>query len=320
MEGLKSPFNMKGNGGEKMQVLFDLPTETKYAYRFNKDSKFIPLVYDDMFLTMLNNEGRKQYVAILIAYCTGLKYEYIIKNIQFIKNTLDKRNYYDSRKTVDLVVKVGEKIYNIEMNNWANIQALERNIDYAHEIYRSQRFKGEEYKYQQTIQINICNFRFRGNKQTIEEYHIQNKNYILTEKVKFIFIYLPNIREKFYNKEELTDIEKLMLAYNETRYEDIKEVVGGNKIMKEYRKEAEEASEIQELWERLAYDKEAEQKWLYETELQRRDYVSAKRTKEEAAIAFHDRGVSDDIICDALSITEEELHDILRKAKDNESE
>ena len=55
MEGLKSPFNMKGNGGEKMQVLFDLPTETKYAYRFNKDSKFIPLVYDDMFLTMLNN-------------------------------------------------------------------------------------------------------------------------------------------------------------------------------------------------------------------------------------------------------------------------
>ncbi len=85
-------------------------------------------------------------------------------------------------------------------------------------------------------------------------------------------------------------------------------------------KKQKEKEEIQRLWEMLAYDKEAEQKWLYETELQRREYVGAKRTKEADAVSFHENGASDELICKSLNMTEEELHDILRKAKDNESE
>ncbi len=300
-----------------MPILFEQPTEAKYAYKFRKDSKFIPLVIDDMFYTMLNNEKRKQYVATLISYCTDLKYEYIMDNIKFIKNTIDKENYHDSKKTVDLIVKINKKVYNIEMNNFPNIQALERNVDYANEIYRSPRQKGREYKFQQVIQINICNFKFKGNNTTIEEYYIQNENYILTDKIKFIFIYLPNIREKFYNKSRLTNIEKLMLTFNEGKYDDIKEVVKGSKIMEEYRKDAEEAAEIQELWERLAYDREAEQKALYQAELKRREEFGIKQTQKAAAIALYKKGVSKEIICDALNMDSQQLEDSLAENEDN---
>ena len=108
-----------------------------------------------------------------------------------------------------------------------------------------------------------------------------------------------------------------MLTFNEGKYDDIKEVVKGSKIMEEYRKDAEEAAEIQELWERLAYDREAEQKALYQAELKRREEFGIKQKEKEAAIAFYKKGVSKEIICDALNIDSQQLEDILAENKDN---
>lgn len=40
------------------------------------------------------------------------------------------------------------------------------------------------------------------------------KREVFTDKLKFINIYLPNIRKKSYN--ELTDLERLLLVFNES--------------------------------------------------------------------------------------------------------
>ena len=68
-----------------MKVLFDTEISKKDAFCLDKKEKplFIPIVYDSMFTTMLNNEERKQYISLFLAYYTNKDYEYIYNNLLF---------------------------------------------------------------------------------------------------------------------------------------------------------------------------------------------------------------------------------------------
>ena len=70
----------------------------------------------------------------------------IEENITFVKNKLDKKNYHDSSKTVDLVCELEDEIYNIEMNNNTSTLSLERNISYINDLYKSKMKRGSEYR------------------------------------------------------------------------------------------------------------------------------------------------------------------------------
>ena len=298
-----------------MKILLNESISKENAYKVDKEEgkKIIPVVYDAMFKTMLNNENRKKYIALFLSYFLKENYEYILKNIVFIKSDMDKQNYYEAQKTVDMIVKVDDKIYNIEMNNNATKSSLERNIDYANMIYHSKMKRGNnKYNYQYIIQININNFSFKGNNKSIEEYYIQNEEYKLTDKIKYIFIYLPNIRKKYYNKEKINEIEKLMLVLNEPKGSKIEEEVKGEKIMEEYRKDAEEASEIQELWEAMAYDPIENARMIREMDLNYAREDAKKENLKENAKNLFKNGVSKDIICKSLNISENKLEDILK--------
>ena len=206
-----------------------------------------------MFTTMRNNE---EEISLFLAYYTNKDYEYIYNNLLFLKNKLDKTKNVEAKRTVDMLVNLDGKVYNIEMNNNASKTMLERNLDYNNRIYHSKRVTGSKYEYQYTIQFNINNFTFKGNDSTIEEYYIQNQKYILTDKIKFVFIYLPNIRKKYYNKEKLSNLERLLMVFNESNKKEAMKIAGGSEVMKEYRKEAEEASAYDDMIESLTYDRE----------------------------------------------------------------
>lgn len=110
------------------KTILELPISRENAYELKKLKKGerIPLVSDIMFHTMLNNESRKKYVSYLLSLLIHKNQKEIEENITFIKNKLDKENYYTSNKTVDFVCKVKDKIYNIEMNNNTDYTTLER--------------------------------------------------------------------------------------------------------------------------------------------------------------------------------------------------
>ncbi|MBR1386494.1 MAG: hypothetical protein IJ568_06660, partial [Bacilli bacterium] len=84
----------------------------------------------------------------------------------------------------------------------------------------------------------------------------------LTDKITFIYIYLPLIRKKYYNKGELTKLEKLMLIFNEEKTKEIDSLSKEEMVMEEYRRDAESAS-IEENVIGL-YDKELEDKMIQE--------------------------------------------------------
>ena len=249
-----------------MKCLLEQEVSNKNKFELKKSTELkeddiIPIVSDVMFKTMLGNESKKKYVSYFLSLVLEKDYKEIYDNIIFLKNELDKNKYNDTRKTVDLIVKIDGVIYNIEMNNNYQKTYIERNIEYITELYKSSRKIGDSYKYEYIYQININNFTFKDREKTSEVFMIRNEDKeVLTDKIKIIHLYLPKILNKYYNKEKLSELEKLMLVFNLTNKNELNDIIGENKIMEEYKKEALDASHSEEVIG--LYDKELEDEFL----------------------------------------------------------
>ena len=310
-----------------MQTLLDQQVTDKYAYN-KKDSKFpqpvhIPITNDRMAKLMLYNENHKEYISLLLSLILNLKYQNIYDNIIFVKPNIDNSNYYEALRTVDILVNIKNKIYNIEINNIYSKAMLERNIDYINKIYGSKRKKGESYAFDVSIQININNFNFKEDDKVIRTFYLKDEEYILTDKIKIIYISLSKIREKYYNKEKLSKLEEILLIYNGEEGKDLEEEIKKEKILEDYRRHAMNASEIEELCEYMSYNKKEEDEWLKKVDLhyaeERGFELGVKRGTrkqlEESVINFHENGASDELICKSLHITLKRLNRILNKNK-----
>ena len=221
----------------------------------------IPIVSDSMFKTMINNESRMEYICYLIASIFNEDYNEVLKNTKFIKNNIDKYKNEESNKTVDLLCKIKGKILNVEVNNNTSKSSLERNLGYMFSLYSANMKRGHKYNFNEVIQVNLNNFRFKGRKDVLEECYITNINHmpkdindfqIYSNKIRIINIYLSNIRKKDYNKLKL--YEKLLLIFNENDNQLLKNLSKGDEIMEKYVKESKEASEQDEVIG--MYDKE----------------------------------------------------------------
>ena len=230
----------------EITIVLKKGTNTKNAYLLPEkaDGKvFLPAVSDIMFRVMFNNSKRKKYVSYLLSLILNKDFNEILNSIEFEKDNLDKDNYFTKGETVDFICKIEGIYYGIEMNCNPNISALERNISYVGNIYRSSSLKSERYKYNTVIQLNFNNFNFNGEEREIIEYALRDEiGEILTDKIKIIYISIPKIREKYYNKSELNEFEKFLMVINEPREEDIKEFMKDNRIMEEYRMDADRTS------------------------------------------------------------------------------
>ena len=73
-----------------MKILLNeaISKENAYTLDPSDNKKIIPIVYDSMFKTMLNNENRKKYVALFLSYFIKEDYDYILNNIVFIKKMI----------------------------------------------------------------------------------------------------------------------------------------------------------------------------------------------------------------------------------------
>ena len=211
-----------------------------------------------MLKAMFQNENRIKYSAKFLSYFIDVEYEDILNNICLAKNELDKNNENDKGERCDYVALLSDTSLNIEVNNnSSSLEVLERNMEYAHRLYSKKIRRGEEnYQYTQVIQFNLNNFAFKGNDKIIDIYTVTNDDNIgLSIKLIFVQIYVPNLRKKWYTKgmKSLSEEEKYILALVEMDLDKLNDL-GGENIMDEYVKEAEEVSFEGGVGE--AYDKE----------------------------------------------------------------
>ncbi len=305
-----------------MKCLLDekINKEFKYELKSSKElqsNDIIPMVSDTMFHIMLGSEKNKKFLCYFLSLVLKRNYQEIYDNIKFIKNEIDNDNYYDAKKTLDLIIKLDGKLYNIEMNNLYRKESLERNIDYAGELYKSDRKRGRNYHYMYVFQINMNNFTFSDRKEVKDIFMLRNESgEILTDKIKIMHIYLPKIREKYYNKEKLDELEKLLLVFNSTKDSELEEIIGDSDIMKEYKEEAQRVSHDYEVIG--LYDKELEDKYLkdaiyddgMEKGMEQGMQEGSRKEKISIAKSLLQNNVSIDIIMNSTGLSKEEIESL----------
>ena len=293
-------------------AMLDRKVSKKNAYikkEYTKGYK-IPIVSDTMFDTMINNESRKKYAALIISSVLERDYNEIYNSIEYVKNKLDKQLDIEKGREVDFICKLKDEYIGIEMNNNYSKEAFERNISYAMGIYKSKEIRGSKYSFNKILQINLNNFTFENNDREVEEYALRNENgEYLTEKIKIINIYLPNIRKKYYNKEELNELDKVMLVLNEEDNNNLSKLYKGEKVMEDYVKDAKIASISDDVVG--LYDKELHEELLRNTELYNAEQKGIKQgikeNKLETAKALLKEKISIDIISRTTGLKKEEI-------------
>ncbi len=251
---------MVGIKGYKFKTLHDLELDNEYVLKLSRNIKKgqkISILSDTMLKAMFQNENRIKYSAKFLSYFIDVEYEDILNNICLAKNELDKNNENDKGERCDYVALLSDTSLNIEVNNNSSLEVLERNMEYAHRLYSKKIKRGKEnYQYTQVIQFNLNNFAFKGNDKIVDIYTVTNDDNIgLSNKLIFVQIYVPNLRKKWYTKgmKSLSEEEKYILALVEMDLDKLNDL-GGENIMDEYVKEAEEVSFEEGVGE--AYDKE----------------------------------------------------------------
>ena len=251
---------MVGIKGYKFKTLHDLELDNEYVLKLSRNIKKgqkISILSDTMLKAMFQNENRIKYSAKFLSYFIDVEYEDILNNICLAKNELDKNVENDKGERCDYVALLSDTSLNIEVNNNSSLEVLERNMEYAHRLYSKKIRRGEEnYQYTQVIQFNLNNFAFKGNDKIVDIYTVTNDDNIgLSNKLIFVQIYVPNLRKKWYTKgmKSLSEKEKYILALVEMDLDKLNDL-GGENIMDEYMKEAEEVSFEGGVGE--AYDKE----------------------------------------------------------------
>ena len=251
---------MIGIKGYKFKTLHDLELDNDYVLKLSRNIKKgqkISILSDTMLKAMFQNENRIKYSAKFLSYFIDVEYDDILSNICLAKNELDKNSENDKGERCDYVALLSDTSLNIEVNNNSSLEVLERNMEYAHRLYSKKIKRGEEnYQYTQVIQFNLNNFAFKGNDKIVDIYTVTNDDNIgLSNKLIFVQIYVPNLRKKWYTKgmKSLSEEEKYILALVEMDLDKLNDL-GGENIMDEYVKEAEEVSFEGGVGE--AYDKE----------------------------------------------------------------
>lgn len=299
---------MIGIRNYKFKTLDALELDNEYVLKLPRTilkGQKISILSDTMLKAMFQNENRLKYSAKFLSYFIDVEYDKILNNIYLGKNELDKEKELDKGERCDYVAIIDDTSLNIEVNNNSSIEVMERNMDYAHRLFAKKIKRGEEiYQYTEVIQFNLNNFAFKENEKIVDIYTVSNEeNLLLSNKLIFVQIYVPNLRKKWYTKgiESLNEKEKYILALIEMDIDKLEDL-GDDITMNEYIKEAEEVSFEGGIGE--SYDKE----WALKDQGIREGILQGKKQGiEEIAKNMLLKNMEIDLIAELTGLTEKEI-------------
>lgn len=251
----------------------DLSKIRQVSYRTDdkiefKTKELIPITSDVMFKALFQREENIKFPCKLLSYLLDISYEELLDNLKFTKTETGKKHKDELSYRQDLVVSLDDVTINIEMNNNSNEEIRERNISYLMRLRVDKKTK----QYHQVIQINLNNYCYKDDLSIRRDYCFMDQDQnILTNKIVIIDIYLPNIKKKSYNKDNLSEMEKFLLIGLEENPKKALEYVGDDVVMKELNSRISEFCLSDDL--RESYDKE----WALKDQAKREGFIDGKR-------------------------------------------
>lgn len=230
-------------------------------------NKVIPMTYDMVFKSVLQDKESEGYLIDLINGITGIKKEYLKGNIVFKNTELKKDEIKEKKKATDLIIEVKENIINLEMNKNYYNGLFEKNDRYIDKIKDGLVSKGDKYiKQKKLIQINFDDFERFDERIVIkfrmmdEEKGLIRSDYVYNTDVEIYHINLKRINKMYYNKNKLNKFEKELLLMTLDNEEELTKTSKGCKEMEKVAEKISRVSREEEL--EGIYDVEEQEKFI----------------------------------------------------------
>ncbi len=302
----------------------------------------IPIRYDFIFSDMFNNEKNIDIIEVFISHYLCIPLSEVKNHVRIKNRELFINNKKERSKQVDLMLDYkGEKI-NVEINNDGLSKGIiERNIVYACHVHGTQLKYGDNNysNIKRTIQINFTKNEKESENER-ELYFFTNGNgKVLSKKIEIDLINIDKYADLWYSgtddaismwckllnastKEEITSImesEIMQSVPEETReklldeidkYSEDEEYIGLYNISS--KQECARNSILHEAKEEAAKEgREEGFKEGIEHGIEQGIQQGIEHKTKEDALNLHDNGVSKEIICKSLGISEEEFDSYL---------
>lgn len=230
-------------------------------------NKVIPMTYDMVFKSVLQDKESEGYLIDLINGITGIKKEYLKGNIVFKNTELKKDEIKEKKKATDLIIEVKENIINLEMNKNYYNGLFEKNDRYIDKIKDGLVSKGDKYiKQKKLIQINFDDFERFDERIVIkfrmmdEEKGLIRSDYVYNTDIEIYHINLKRINKMYYNKNKLNKFEKELLLMTLDNEEELTKTSKGCKEMEKVAEKISRVSREEEL--EGIYDVEEQEKFI----------------------------------------------------------
>ena len=201
----------------------------KIIEELEKEGKVLAGINDPIFKSLFLEEENKGVLAHIISEILNLNKDYVYNNIIYKPTELPKENYFEKGKETDLIVEVEGRIINLEMNYKLTRGTKIKNGSYIRKIINNNLFKGEKYENAKlVVQINFdyINDFDKEDERVVIAFQLRDEEnrYILEENYVNYHINMEKVREKYYNKEKLTKLEKIIMMLQLDNKEELKKL------------------------------------------------------------------------------------------------
>ena len=201
-----------------------------------ESTKLMQATYDCIFKAVMLDPSTREYLKQLIHYVTNIPLRYLDNmTVQNVEHIVDNKK--DKKMKSDIIVSVGNKKINVEMNREYYKGLFIRNSGYLHKIGSGLYKEDEDYiDVGEVIQINFDKFHHFGKNKEIYEfiYKEVETGEVLEEMSKIYHVDMEFIHEKCYNKPvvNLSRFQReCLLLMAKTKEEAIK-LAGDDNVMK----------------------------------------------------------------------------------------
>lgn len=295
------------------------------AKSIEKSVRILPMVFDPVFKSVLQDKDSEDYLIDIISEITGIEKENLKGNIRFKNVEHIKDEIKEKGKKSDLIIEIKGHILNLEMNSYLD-GTFDKNDRYIDKIKDGLVKEGDDYKNiikRKIIQINFDDFKLFDERIIVkfrmvdEERGIIRSDYVKNTEVEIYHVNLQNVRNLYYTKDSLSKFEKELLLMTLKNEKELTKISKGDKEMESVAKKISKISLDEEL--QGIYDKEEQEEFIknrikYHATLEgfeqgEKKGIEQGRVEEKIEIAKNmlKNNMNDEIIIELTGLSKEEL-------------
>ena len=250
-----------GYSEEFLEKMIDLKEAIKIREELIRKGEVLPATEDVVFKNLIMES--REFLIIILEHFLGIDKEIIRKNMHLENTVLPVSNAKEKKKVTDIIVRVENKVVNLEMNASYYKGLINRNIDYILKGKTEANFSGENYDNNYIgIQINF-DLDWQYDDREIIKFVLMDpeRGIVLSENLIIYNINLLKFKEKYYNNDELSEFERAITLLTLTKREDIEKISEGVEGLMEAKEEIKKLSDNLGIIGVYDYEKHKEWEW-----------------------------------------------------------